>query len=141
MNYCLLSFLIRLQFPSISHISTAELADWFGDDQRHPPVLLDARTPEEYAISHLQQAQLSPANLLQLRDIIGLSTLTPIVTYCSVGYRSAILAKKLQDQGYKQVFNLEGSLFAWFRENRPVYQNGQPVKQIHPYNCFWSLWL
>ena len=137
----LLNFLIRLKFPSISHISTSELAAWLSDDQRFPPLLLDARTPEEYAISHLQQAHLSPSNLLQFRDIMGLSTSTPIVTYCSVGYRSAFLARRLQDDGYEQVFNLEGSLFAWFSENRPVYQDGQPVRQIHPYNCFWSLWL
>lgn len=137
----ILSFLIRLKFPSITHISSSELAAWLEDDLRCSPVLLDARTAEEYAISHLQQARLSPPNLLQWRDRMELSRQTPIVTYCSVGYRSAILARRLQDHGFEQVFNLEGSLFAWFRENRPVYQDGQPVRQIHPYNFFWSLWL
>ena len=136
-----LKFLIRLKFPSVRHISTAELAAWLENRHRKPPLLLDARTPQEYAVSHLLQAHLSPEDLQELIDSTGLSPSTPIVTYCSVGYRSAVLAQRLQEKGYEQVFNLEGSLFAWFRENRPVYQGGQQVRQIHPYNQFWSLWL
>jgi rhodanese-related sulfurtransferase len=140
LKWSVLKFLIRLKFPSVRHISTAELAAWLEDCQRKPPLLLDARTPQEYAVSHLQQAHLSPSDLQELIDSTGLSRSTPIVTYCSVGYRSAILAQRLQEKGYEQVFNLEGSLFAWFSENRLVYP-WQQIRQIHPYNQFWSLWL
>ncbi len=136
-----LKFLIRLKFPSVRHISTAELAAWLENRHRKPPLLLDARTPQEYAVSHLLQAHLIPSDLQELIDSTGLSPSTAIVTYCSVGYRSAVEAQRLQEKGYEQVFNLEGSLFDWFRENRPVYQGGQQVRQIHPYNQFWSLWL
>lgn len=141
LKWKLLKWWIRLQFPAVRHISTAELADWLEDCQRKNPLLLDARTPEEYGVSHLQQAQLSPYDLPELNDLTGLSPSTTIVTYCSIGYRSAILAQRLQEKGYKQVINLEGSLFAWFNENRPVYIGGQQVRQIHPYNRIWSLWL
>ena len=132
---------IRLKFPSVRHISTAELAAWLEDGHRKPPLLLDARTLEEYAVSHLPHAHLVSLDVQELIDSTQLFPSTPIVTYCSVGYRSALLAHRLQQEGYEQVVNLEGSLFAWFNENRPVCQNGQQVGQIHPYNRFWSLWL
>lgn len=141
LKWSVLKFWLRVQFPSVRHISTAELAAWLEDGRRKPPLLLDARTAEEYAVSHLQQAHLSPPDVQELIDSTKLSPSTPIVTYCSIGYRAALLAHRLQQKGYEQVFALEGSLFAWFNENRPVCQNGQQVGQIHPYNRFWSLWL
>ncbi|MDJ0509078.1 MAG: rhodanese-like domain-containing protein [Crocosphaera sp.] len=130
--------LIRIQFPSVTHISTEGLATWLEDKQQKSPLLLDARNPIEYAISHLRGAYLMPLNN---KDILSCSLDTPIVTYCSVGYRSAILAQRLQKMGYKQVFNLEGSLFAWKQENRPIFCDEQIVSSIHHNNLFWALWL
>jgi rhodanese-related sulfurtransferase len=141
LKWSLLNLLIRFKFPSVHPISTLELAVWLEDENREKPLLLDARTSLEYVVSHLKNAYLSPSNLQELRELTQCSLSTPIVTYCSIGYRSAILAQQLQEIGYKQVFNLEGSLFIWFRENRPVYDNKQVVSYIHPYNLFWSFWL
>lgn len=136
-----LHWLIRLKFPSVRQISTVALAAWLTDENRQPPLLLDTRSPLEYAVSHLKHAQFCSSVSQASTNFPSLSFSTPIVTYCSVGYRSAIAAQQLQKMGYEQVFNLQGSLFAWFSENRPVYQENQPVSQIHPYNRFWSLWL
>ena len=143
LKWTVLKLWLRFQFPSVRHISTPELAAWLEDSHKKPPLLLDARTTQEYAVSHLPQAYLicSPSDLKELIDSTKLSPSTPIVTYCSIGYRSALLAQKLQQKGYKRVFNLQGSLFAWFKENRPVFQNERQVWQIHPYNRFWSFWL
>lgn len=134
--------MIRLQFPQVKPLSTGELAAWL-DQPDQPgglkPILLDARTPGEYQVSHLIDAQLAPVNLLELTAIA--TSETPIVAYCSVGYRSAKLAQKLQQIGYKQVFNLEGSIFRWMNEGRSVYQNNQIVQQVHPYNRVWRWFL
>lgn len=137
----LLKGMIRLQFPQVTPLSTAELAAWLADEDRPNPLLLDTRSPLEYAISHLKQAHWTVSTSQGIINLPPVSRVTPIVTYCSVGYRSARVAGQLQEMGYKQVFNLEGSLFAWFSEDRPVYQEGQPVSQIHPYNRFWAIWL
>jgi len=48
---------VRTQFPSVRQLSTAELAAWSGQTNRPPPVLLDARTPAEFAVSHLPGAR------------------------------------------------------------------------------------
>ena len=106
---------IQVRFPHVNHISTEELAIWLDDKNTTPPLLLDARTPLEYAVSHLQGASLIPYNLPEIESLVHYSAATPIITYCSVGYGSAILAQRLQKMGYEKVFNLKGSLFLWFR--------------------------
>jgi rhodanese-related sulfurtransferase len=128
-----IKFLIWLRFPKVRQISTQELSVWLEEEQVPKPLLLDARTQEEYEVSHLKNALLVPANL---ENLINLST--PIVVYCSVGYRSCAIAKKLQQMGYKNVFNLKGSIFQWFNEGRAVYQKEQVVRKVHPYNPFWG---
>ena len=62
----------------------------------------------------------------------------PIVVYCSVGYRSSILARKLQDMGFTKVYNLEGSIFKWANEDRPLVQNQTTGYKVHPYNAHWG---
>jgi hypothetical protein len=64
-----------------------------------------------------------------------------IVTYCSVGYRSAALALRLHAAGYRYVENLEGSIFEWANENRPLVHDGKPTDRVHPYNAVWEMLL
>ena len=63
---------------------------------------------------------------------------TPIVVYCSVGYRSSAIARRLESLGYRNVLNLSGSIFQWVNENRSVYREGKPVTKVHPYQKFWQ---
>ena len=101
------------------------------------PVLLDTRTLEEYRVSHLANAKLLPSDLEDLKQE-GINHSTPIVAYCSVGYRSAEIARQLQRMGYQNVFNLDGSIFQWVNENRAVYREGKLTDRVHPYDRFWQ---
>ncbi len=141
LKWSLLNTVIQLRFPSVHHISTEELAIWLSDENKTNPLLLDARTSLEYAISHLQGAYLLPYNVPEIKPFVNCSLTTPIITYCSVGYRSAILRRRLEKMGYEKVFNLKGSLFLWFSENRPVFCGEEIVSCLHPFNLLWSLWL
>ena len=58
--------------------------------------------------------------------------------YCSVGYRSSRLAEELRARGFENVFNLEGSLFQWANEGRPLYRGEERVDQAHPYDEEWG---
>ena len=136
-SWWLIKLLIRLQFPDVRQLSTAELAIWRSQDKKSQPIVLDARTPEEYRVSHLADARLVPHSLDEL-DRENINYETPIVVYCSVGYRSSRVARCLQSLGYKNVFNLSGSIFEWVNENRPVYHQGKPAIEVHPYNKFWQ---
>jgi len=130
--------LVRRKFPEVRQISTAELAAWLADTNRSAPVLIDARSPDEFAVSHLPGARRAddPATVRTLAPSPG----EPVVIYCSVGYRSAALAERLRRAGYERVFNLDGSIFAWANEGRPVHRDGRPLApaRVHPYDRKWG---
>lgn len=128
---------IRQKFPQVQPLSVPALANWL-EQTADPPLLLDARTAAEYEVSHLPNAQLVTSDLPDLLHQLDATTETPIVVYCSVGYRSAKVADQLQQMGFQRVFNLEGSLFEWVNSGYPVYQGQQPVHQVHPYNARWG---
>lgn len=66
-----------------------------------------------------------------------IATLKPnatVIVYCSVGYRSSQMAERLRKAGVANVFNLDGSIFQWANEGRPLQKAGEPAKVVHPYN-------
>jgi rhodanese-related sulfurtransferase len=129
---------IRAEFPGVRQLSTRELFDWLADESKPSPVLLDARTADEFAVSHLRGAQLASDVVSAMSVLKSTDPDTPVVVYCSVGYRSSQLAEELIARGYSSVFNLEGSLFQWANEGRPVYRDDVPVQPIHPYDARWG---
>ena len=125
------------KFPIVEWITTKELAGWLEDPLKPQPIILDARTEAEYAVSHLKNAQrIDPyhSNLVVSAE----SKDTPIAVYCSVGYRSARIAQQLKQAGFSHVYNLEGSLFKWANEERPIYKNNYSTSFVHPYNQHWG---
>ena len=134
MTWSFVGRLIKRNFPTVPHVSTEDLARRLADPAAQPVVLLDVRTVEEYQVSHLPSARrVEPKS----DDLVWLETMardTTIVAYCSVGYRSARLVKQLADAGFSDVANLEGSIFRWANEGRPVVRDGVEVWDVHPYD-------
>jgi len=130
--------MIASDFPEAPLITTDSLAKRLSDPTGARPVLLDARSPEEYAVSHLPDARRVDPTAQTFPDLDSLSRDTPIVVYCSVGYRSARITTRLQEQGFTQVANLKGSIFRWANEGRPVVRNDKPVRAVHPYDRTWG---
>ena len=137
-EWFLLKQSIRNRFPKVEWISTDQLAAWLTDSQRPPPTLLDVRTEEEWNVSHLAGARRVDPNAPIEQVTAGLAKETPIVTYCAVGSRSGALATKLREAGFTQVRNLEGSIFEWANEHRPLVSGDQPVATVHPYSSLWG---
>jgi rhodanese-related sulfurtransferase len=129
------------KFPNGKWVDATELVQWRADPGRAPPVVLDARTEDEYAVSHLQGAVRMDPYKPSLRPLRGFSKDTAIVLYSSVGYRGARVADFLARQGYSQVYNLEGGEFLWANEGRPVFRQDRPTAEVHPYNPTWGLLL
>ncbi len=130
---------IRREFPDVARLQTSELADMLNNPREQKPLLLDVRTKAEFDVSHLAGAtRVEPGSDASK---LSLPKDTPIVTYCSVGYRSAAMAKKLRDAGYTHVRNLEGSIFRWANEDRPLVREGHPTDKVHPYNALWGMLL
>eukprot|EP00051_Salpingoeca_urceolata_P019012 m.272258 g.272258 ORF g.272258 m.272258 type:complete len:159 (-) comp19329_c0_seq23:24-500(-) len=130
-------------------METQDLAARLEDgNQADGPILLDVRKPEEYEVSHLHGAiridsDVDPATLRQTLEPVYKPG-TPVVCYCSVGYRSSKLAAKLQNEEWLQkedVYNLQGSIFKWRNEKRAVFCGDKEVDGVHPYNTVFGLLL
>ena len=129
---------LRHKFSKVQWISTTELADWLANKRQPAPVLLDVRTVEEWNVSHLPGARRVDPSATVETAAAGLAKETPIVTYCAVGYRSGDMAERMRGAGFMNVQNLEGSIFQWANEHRPLVRERQPVTQVHPFNRFWG---
>jgi rhodanese-related sulfurtransferase len=105
-------------------------------DYPQPYLLLDAREPEEYQVSHLPQAQNCGYQDFDLKKWEKLDKKQPVIVYCSIGYRSEKIAEKLKAAGFTQVMNLYGSIFEWVNRGYPL-AGAEPGK-VHTYNKEWG---
>ncbi len=127
------------RFPEVKWIPTGELATWQADTGQPQPILVDARTPTEFAISHLPGALPIDPYRPSLRSLKNPPTQTAIVVYSSAGYRGARVASWLTKQGYGTVVNLTGGIFKWANEGRPLLrEEGHPAATVHPYDQRWG---
>jgi len=125
---------IRAIFPKVPRTTSPELAAWLADSSRPAPVLLDVRTPEEFAVSHLPGAVRCDCAASAESVLAALPKDRPMVVYCAAGYRSTKIARRLAQVGAQEIFDLEGGIFAWAKANGPLECNGQPVSAVHPFN-------
>ena len=131
-------FVVRRRFPNVSHLSPASLAAWLRDAQRPAPQLVDARSEKEFAVSHLPGARRIGPESTASAALSALDPKRPIILYCSAGYRGATLARRLQNAGRGDVWNLEGGIFAWANAQLPVDRDGHPAQRVHPYSRIFS---
>lgn len=129
---------VRDRFPDVSHLSPSSLDDWLRDSARTAPQLVDARSEEEFAVSHLPGARRIGSESTASAALSVLDTDRQIIIYCAAGYRGATLARRLQDAGRRDVWNLEGGIFAWANAGLPLERDGQPVERVHPYLRIFS---
>lgn len=107
-----------------------------------PPIILDTRSKEEYVVSHLQTARWIDYDTFEPYMVSGLNKQSPVVVYCSVGYRSEKIGEQLTEMGFSNVRNLYGGIFQWKNEGYSVVNSkGEPTDSIHTYNMLWSVWL
>ncbi|NND70132.1 MAG: rhodanese-like domain-containing protein [Rhodothermales bacterium] len=128
--------LVRAQYPDVDQISTEELARRLGTDTTL--VLIDTRTREEYDVSHLPGAIWVDPESTTFPELGERVQGKSVIAYCSVGYRSSEIAARMKDAGFEDVSNLEGSIFRWANEGRPVVTNSGPATGVHPFSRTWS---
>ncbi|MGL5018216.1 MAG: rhodanese-like domain-containing protein, partial [Luteolibacter sp.] len=125
---------VAKKFDEVRQLPTADLAAWLADPARKPPQLLDAREAAEFAVSHLSGAIRVDPDAGAEQVLAKIDKTRPLVVYCSVGYRSSALARRLIKAGHAQTMNLEGSIFKWANEGRPLVRDGKPALTVHPYD-------
>lgn len=111
--FSLAMLLTALPSPaSESPLAPADLAQRL--QQPDPPLVLDVRTPAEFAEGHIPGAVLIPHDQLEGQ----LATLESardreIVLYCRSGRRSLLAENVLREHGFTRLRQLDGSWQAW----------------------------
>lgn len=84
-------------------------------------VILDVRTPEEYAGGHVPGAVNIPHTEVadRLDELAGAES-SPVVVYCERGGRAGMAEEVLLANGYRDVRHLEGDMRAWREAGRPT---------------------
>lgn len=106
-------------------IAAEDLAKRIGSGSA--PVVLDVRTPEEYAAGHIPGAINIPHDELakRLAEIPGAKS-TEIVVHCQAGGRAAKAENILIEEGYTDVRDLQGHFGGWVQEGLPVEPGRTP---------------
>lgn len=102
-----------------SAVAPEEVADRLGGET--PFVLIDVRTPEEYAAGHIPGALNIPYDELpaRLHELEGRQGET-LVVYCRTGRRAKIAEQALAEAGFLNVRDLDGHMVAWTAANYPL---------------------
>jgi rhodanese-related sulfurtransferase len=128
------------KFPDVKWISSEDLGRWLDDKGQPQPVLLDARTPSEFELSHLKGARRIDPYRPSLKPLHGFPRDTSMVVYSSAGYRSARVAAWLGKAGYTGTSSLAGGVFKWANEGKPLFkEENRPTAVVHPYDRRWGL--
>jgi rhodanese-related sulfurtransferase len=127
------SALVAWRFADVPALTPEALAT-----MSPPPVILDARSPAEFVVGHLAGA--TRVDLAHPEDgLRGVPTGRAVVVYCSVGYRSGMVARALRAKGFRDVRNLRGGIFAWAAEGREMVGEGGSTRAVHPYGRGWGM--
>lgn len=93
-------------------------ADFVQAGRRH--LLLDVRTPEEFASGHIAGARNIVLQVLPQR-LADVPRDQPVVIYCRSGNRSKHAMRLLSQAGYSDLYDL-GGLIGWNAQGQPVQQ-------------------
>lgn len=111
---------VDVSSSGISTISAVEAAAIVAD----PPedlVVLDVRTPEEFAEGHLADAVLVDFYAADFADqLAALDTDVPYLVYCRSGNRSGETLEVMRRLGFRSAVDVDGGIIAWAGAALPV---------------------
>lgn len=120
------------KFPEVRSISPQDLREIRQGDREM--VIVDVRKPEEQEVSMIPGAITAGEFEARSKELQG----KLVVTYCTMGYRSGLYARQLQQQGW-EVANLAGSVLAWTHAGQELVDAGGPTSRVHVYGKDWNL--
>ncbi len=111
-------------------------------------LLLDSREEAEFKVSHLPGARQVPPGMSAAtfaesfgKELKG----KVVVVYCSVGVRSSKfverVGKSALELGAAKIYNLEGGIFRWHNERRPLESGSSSTDEVHPYSRSWQTYI
>jgi rhodanese-related sulfurtransferase len=84
-------------------------------------VVLDVRTPAEFAAGHVPGARNVSHDLLSSKALeLGDLRDKQVVLYCRSGRRTLLAEESLRQAGFTKLLHLQGDYLAWEAEHRPI---------------------
>jgi rhodanese-related sulfurtransferase len=84
-------------------------------------LVLDLRPKESFEAGHIADARNVPAaELAGSADTLKKWRERAVITYCDSGVSGATAVRTLTKLGFTKVFNLDGGLNAWIKDNLPL---------------------
>ena len=134
---------VRKDYRNVAHLSANALVNIMRKEEEF--LLLDVREEAEFAVSRIAGAERVDPGIWRKSFMARFGDHVRgkmVVFYCSVGVRSSRLAANVQaaliEQGAKEVFNLDGGVFAWHNENRALENAKGATDYVHPFDAHWG---
>jgi rhodanese-related sulfurtransferase len=103
---------------NVQNVSPTEVEKLIAD--RKDLVVLDVRTPEEFAAGHLPGAKNVDFLDANFGKNVAAFAGKPVVVHCAAGSRSAKALPVLDSKKFPQVYHLDGGYTAWASAGKPV---------------------
>ncbi len=137
---------VRSDYPGATQLAPVELEKLRTAGTEL--LVLDSREDNEFKVSHLPGAvRVPPAmSAATFLEQFG-ATLKgkTIVVYCSVGVRSSKFVERVGEAaieaGASKIYNLEGGIFRWHNEKRPLNSGSSATDEVHPYSRSWQAYI
>ena len=133
------------RYEGVAHMSIAQLQKDLTGSGKSQYLVLDAREKGEFAVSHIAGAKRVDPGIWHssfMNKFGKMARGKTVVIYCSVGERSSKMAKYVQaalmKNGAKGVYNLQGGIFKWHNEKRPLMTSNGNTDFVHPYDKHWG---
>jgi len=97
-------FLSTLLLATVACLTHAQNVTYNGTQ---PAVIIDVRTPQEFASGHIAGAINIPHERISesVAGLKGITKTSPVLLYCRSGKRSGIAKSALERQGFTHVIN------------------------------------
>jgi rhodanese-related sulfurtransferase len=104
-------------------ITDVDVADAAAIVETGDAVILDVRTPEEFAAGHLPGAININMEAADFADrVSGLDESAETLVYCRTGNRSGVATDEMAELGFTDMSDLQGGIEAWAAAGEEVVQ-------------------
>ncbi len=95
-------------------------------------VILDARTIAEYNVSHIENAKRVDYKEFSNEYVWSYNRNATVIIYAALGEQSEAVGVKMREMGFKNVYNLYGSILEWVNQGYSVvHADGNKTRQVH----------
>jgi rhodanese-related sulfurtransferase len=110
------------QSPVLTNVSPVQADELIRANKGNARfIILDVRTPSEYAYGHIPKAINLDFNLSNFKEEASrLDKNSTYLVYCQSGSRSTAASKILSELGLRNIFNMTGGITAWLTSGLPM---------------------